>query len=195
MIVQEANKFLRFGDRNSIGRSLYNIYEQYCLSICALVHGELTNPSYNGFNVYCAYAMVNSNSNGFFMPLVTEARDLMLKAATFLKYDPIDGLTDLPSFKQGKKMVHHDGWFSYFFQCVEEVSNKSMSLTIMLDQHKTLDDMVSFFRTFDYRENQKLIKQPFVLIFAILNLFNHKHTPLNADNDSRKPGTFFVLGQ
>ncbi len=27
----------------------------------------------------------------------------------------------------------------------------------------------------------------FVLIFAILNLLNHKHTPANSDNDSRKP--------
>jgi hypothetical protein len=58
-----------------------------------------------------------------------------------------------------------------------------MSLTVMVEQNKTLDDMVAFFKTFDYRTNQKLIKQPFVLIFASLNLLNHhKHTPVNSDN-------------
>ena len=41
--------------------------------------------------------------------------------------------------------------------------------------------MVSFFKSFDYRTNQKLVRQPFVLIFAILNLLNHKHTPPSAD--------------
>jgi hypothetical protein len=187
MIAQEAQTFLRFGDKNSIGRSLYNLYEQFTVNICAMIHSELTNPSFNGFLTYCPFALTNPNVQAFFQPYVIEYKNLMLTAATFCNYDAVDGLVDFPAFKQGKKQLYHEGWFTYFFLCVEEASNRTMSLNVMFDQKKTLDEMVIFFKSFDYRSNQKLVRQPFVLIFAVLNLLNHKYTPVNDSNDSRKP--------
>ena len=67
---------------------------------------------------------------------------LMLKASTFSSYDPYDGLIKIPNFKQGKQSIHHDGWFSYFFNCVEEVSDKRMSLNVMIgEEDKSLEDI------------------------------------------------------
>ena len=178
MLSQDMTKYLNFA---GLGKSLYNNYEQFALSICEIVRDELTNPSFSGFGSYCAYPLLNRNTEAFYQPYVSEAKQLLLTAGTFSSYDTVDGLIFTPSFKQGKKQVYYDGWFSYFFLCVEEVSNKKMSLPVMFEKKSTLEEMILFFKGLDYRQNQKLVKQPILLLFAIINMLNIKHTPPTYD--------------
>ena len=184
MLALEMMKYLKFmNGKSSIGSNLHHSYEQYALSVCISVEMELRNPSFDGFGSYSSYPLLNHSTDSFFHPYVTEAKTVMLNAACFSSFDPSDGLVPIPNFKQGKKQVHWEGWFTYFFHCVEEVSNQKMSLPIMFDKGLKRDDMVAFFKTFDYRTNQKLIRQPMLLLFAVLNLLNMKHTPPNSDPD------------
>ena len=78
------------------------------------------------------------------------------------------------TMKQGKKVIScSGGWFTYFFHCLEEASNKAITPEKYLG--KELGGLVLLFQEFDYRTNQKLCRQPFTLFFAVLNLINIKY--------------------